>query len=101
MKKYLVPIRIKGQVVKTVIYADSVIHARLLGEWHYGMGSVVSTPSKLEEHGATTPQTPEQARVKSLQDQADRAKHAVKAEKARQALANAQQKLSNVKSNSY
>jgi hypothetical protein len=37
--------------------------------------------------------TPEQARVKALQIQADRAKNAVKAERARQKIAKAQQQI--------
>lgn len=42
------------------------------------------------------PPTREQARVKSLQAQADRAKQAVKAEKARQTIAKGQKALSNL-----
>ncbi len=51
-------------------------------------------PTKLNEASAIKPPTPEQARVKSLQAQADRAKQAVKAEKAKQMLAKAR-KISN------
>ena len=86
MNKYLVQVRIKGQIVKTTVEADSVIHAKLLAEWHFGIGSVASTPTKLSENTISTPQTPEQARIKSLQTQADRAKDAVKAERARQQM---------------
>lgn len=71
MNKYLVAIRIKSQVVKTIIYADSVIHAKLLGEWHYGIGSVTNTPIKLDE---THPPTPEQQRVNQLKQQLDTAR---------------------------
>ena len=42
------------------------------------------------------PLTPEQARVKALQDQADRAKNAVKAERARQKIQKAQQTIQSV-----
>ena len=97
MNKYLVQVRIKGQIVKTAIEADSVIHARLLAEWHFGIGSVASTPNKLGENAVSTPQTPEQARVKALQAQADRAKNAVKAERARQQMKKAQTQLNTVK----
>jgi hypothetical protein len=93
MSKYLVQVRIKGQIVKTTIDADSFIHAKLLAEWHFGIGSVVSTPTKLGENAVSTPQTTEQARVKALQIQADRAKNAVKAERARQKIAKAQQQI--------
>ena len=97
MNKYLVQVRIKGQIVKTTIEADSVIHAKLLGEWHFGIGSVANTPTKLSENTISTPQTPEQARVKALQAQADRAKNAVKTEKARQQIAKAQKQVSSIK----
>ncbi|QWD79249.1 hypothetical protein ICV01_06250 [Polynucleobacter sp. MWH-Spelu-300-X4] len=93
MNKYLVSIRIKGQVVRTTIEADSSIHARLIAEWHFGIGSVASPPTKLKETSISTPQTLEKARVKSLQAQADRAKQAVKAEKARQTIAKAQEQM--------
>jgi hypothetical protein len=51
-------------------------------------------PTKLDEAGISNkPPTPEQTRVKSLQAQADRAKQAVKAEKARQKIRQAQDSL--------
>ena len=65
MNKYLVTIQINGQIVKTVFYANSTTHAKLLGQWHYGMKSVVSTPTLIDEQ-VGAPQTPEQARIKSL-----------------------------------
>lgn len=98
MNKYLVQVRIKGQLIKTTVEADSSIHARLIAEWHFGIGSVASTPTKLEEASISTPQTPEQARVKSLQAQADRAKQAVKAEKAKQKIKQGQMQLSKLSS---
>lgn len=98
MNKYLVQVRIKGQIVKTTIEADSAIHARLIAEWHFGIGSVANTPSPIREQAISAPQTPEQARVKSLQAQADRAKQAVKAEKARQTIAKGQKQIANIKS---
>ena len=69
MNKYLVTVRIKGQLVRTTVEADSTIHAKLLGEWHYGIGSVATTPTRLEE---TT--TPEQQRVNQLKQQQDTSK---------------------------
>jgi len=93
MHRYLVTLRVKSQMVKTIIFADSTVHARLLGEWHYGIGSVVSAPVRLNETQAVTPQTPEQARIKSLQTQAARAKQVYRTEKARQKVAQAQQQL--------
>lgn len=44
----------------------------------------------------TTPQTPEQARIKSLQTQKDNISKQLKAERARQKLAKARETLSNL-----
>jgi hypothetical protein len=96
MNKYLVHVRIKGQILKTTIEADSVFHAKLLAQWHFGIGSVANTPTKLGENSVSTPQTPQQARIKSLQTQADRAKDAVKAERARQQIKKAQSQLTKI-----
>jgi len=96
MNKYLVAVRIKGQLVKTTVEADSTIHAKLIAEWHFGIGSVSSTPTKLGEDAVSAPQTPEQLRIKSLQTQADRAKLAVKTEKARQQMKKAQTQLASL-----
>ncbi len=96
MNKYLLSIHIKGQVVKTTIEADSAIHAKLLGEWHYGIGSVAHTPIRLEE--VATPQTPQQARIKSLQTQKDNLNKQLKAERNRQKIQRAQQLIKKVAS---
>lgn len=96
MNKYLVSIRIKGQVVRTTIEADSSIHARLIAEWHFGIGSVASPPIKLEEASISTPQTPDQIRIKSMQDRVKRDQEAVKAERARQKIKAGQKTLSNL-----
>ena len=56
-------VHIKGQIVKTTIEADSVIHAKSLAEWHFGIGSVAGTPTKLGEDAVSASQTPEQARL--------------------------------------
>ena len=79
-------------MVKTIIFADSTVHARLLGEWHYGIGAVVSAPVRVDETQVVA-QTPAQARIKSLQTQAARAKQVYRTEKARQKVAQAQQQL--------
>jgi hypothetical protein len=92
MNKYLVAIRIKGQVVKTTIEADSVIHAKLLGEWHYGIGSIASTPTRLAEQvrGASN------LRLDALKRQKDNATQALKAERNRQKIQKAQQTIANI-----
>ncbi len=95
MNKYLLSIRIKGQIVKTTIEADSAIHAKLLGEWHYGIGSVAYTPIRLEEVAA--PQTPQQTRIKSLQTQKKNISKQLKAERDRLKLARAQNTIANIR----
>lgn len=96
MNKYLVQIRIKGQVVNTTIEADSTIHAKLLGEWQYGIGSVASSPIKLEEQNPKSPQTPQQARIKSLQMQKDNVSKQLKAERDKQKIQKAQQTITKI-----
>lgn len=96
MNKYLVTIRIKGQLVKTTIEADSAIHAKLIAEWHFGIGSVANAPTKLGENAIQAPLTPEKARVKALQAQVDRAKQAVKNERARQKIKQGQKEIGKV-----
>ena len=91
MYKYLVSIRIKSQVVKTIIYADSTIHAKLLAEWNYGIGSVTNTPQRLQE----TQTTPQQQRVNQLKQQLDTAKCTAKITKLNQQ----QQKLNQQRAN--
>jgi hypothetical protein len=51
---------------------------------------------RIKEIVSTKPLTPEQARLKALKDQADRARAAVKAERARQKIRVGQQALANV-----
>jgi hypothetical protein len=97
MNKYLLSVRVKGQVVKTTIEADSTIHAKLLGEWHYGIGSVATSPIKLEEQSPKSPPTPQQQRIKSLQMQKDNVSKQLKAERDRQKIAKARQIIATTK----
>jgi hypothetical protein len=53
---------------------------------------------RIYEIVSTKPLTPEQARLKALKDQADRARAAVKAEKARQKIGSGQAQLNNINS---
>ena len=113
MNKYQAYVRIKGQLVNTAVFADSPIHARLILQYHFGMNSLASTPSIVtrESRGhqmidevisaikAKPPQTPEQARVASLQNQKDAASKALKAERNRQKIKRAQQQISAARAN--
>ena len=108
MNKYQAYVRIKGQLVNTVVFADNPIHARLILQYQFGMDSLASNPSVIthESRGyqmidevisaikAKPPQTPEQARVASLQNQKDAASKALKLERNRQKIKRAQQQIS-------
>ena len=95
MNKYLVSLRIGGQLVKTVVFADSTIHARLLCQYKYGMNSIAVGPVRVDEDEALLdstsktikpkPQmTPAQARINALKQGVERSKDQLHAERERQ-----------------
>lgn len=94
MKEYIATVRIKGSQIKTVVHADSLIHARLLLQYQYGWDSIVSSPVLAE---TIAPKTPEQLRIDSLKAIKKRAADALAAERQRQQIAKAQKTLSAVK----
>jgi hypothetical protein len=94
MNKYIASVRIKGSSVKTMVFADSQLHARLILQYQYGMDSLQSTPIKVNEANAIKPLSSEQARLKSMQDRVKRDQDAVKAERARQKIKAGQNTLS-------
>lgn len=109
MNKYVATIRVNGTTVRTVVYADSSIHARLILEYQFGSGNVVHSPTLAE--GATNdcltldevvatikPLTPQQTRLDSLKRQKDTATKNLKAERDRQKVAKAQQQIQSIKS---
>jgi len=51
MNKYLVTLRLKGQLVKTAVYADSTTHAQLICEYQFGMGCLSGSPTQMREGG--------------------------------------------------
>jgi hypothetical protein len=95
MYKYQVLVKVKGSTVKTIIFADNEIHARLLAQYQYGMNSLLSNPHKLglSEAGTIKPLTPDQARIKSMQDRVKKDQQAVKAERAKQKIKSGQEQL--------
>ena len=95
MYKYQVLVKVKGSTVKTIIFADNEIHARLLAQYQYGMNSLLSNPQKLglSEDGTIKPLTPDQSRIKSMQDRVKKDQQAVKAERARQKIKAGQSQL--------
>jgi hypothetical protein len=95
MDKYLATVRIGGQLVKTIVYADSTVHARLLLQYKYGMKSIAVAPVQVDEstgdHAVPLrdgvikpPKTPEQARINALKLGVERSRQQLDAERERQ-----------------
>ena len=87
MNKYIAAVRVKGQIVKTIVFAESQIHARLILQYQFGMDAVVSSPTQISEVKVVKTLTPDQRRIKSMQAKVKQDQQAVKAEKARQMIA--------------
>jgi hypothetical protein len=98
MNKYLVTVRVGGQLVRTMVFADSSIHARLLIQYQFGMSSIASSPTlttkqvegyELFDEVVKTikpikPLNPSQARVAGLKKNVDTARTALQGERDRQ-----------------
>ncbi len=107
MNKYLASVRVNGQSIKTWVFADSALHARLIIQYQFGMNSLTASPV-LAEGGAEDytqldevvkaykPLTPQQARIKSLQTQKQNISKQLKAERDRQKIQRAQQTIQSV-----
>ena len=106
MNKYLATIRVKGQSMQTMVYADSSFHAKLILEYQFGMGNVIGTPAvstskesytPLEEIIASIkpikPLNPGAARIDSLKKQKAAVSKNLDAERDRQKIAKAQQQI--------
>ena len=110
MNKYIATVRIRGTSVKTVVFADSSTHARLILQYQFGMDSISSSPSLLtrEHRGYISleeaiakiqpikPLTPEQGRIEALKRQKETAAKSLKAERERQRVSKAQKTLFNL-----
>jgi len=96
MNKYLASVRIRGQIVKMAVFADSMIHARLILEYQFGMNSLASTPVQFNEADTIKPQSPDQARLAALKRQKDNVAKQIETERDRQKLAKAQKTISNL-----
>jgi hypothetical protein len=90
MKNYIATVRIKGNIVNTVVHAENTTHARLLLQYQYGWDSIVAHPVLGE---TITPKTPEQLRLDSLKATKQKAADALTAERKRQQVARAQKSL--------
>ncbi len=47
MHRYQVQAKVNGTWVKTVIFADSDLHARLIAQYQFGHGNVPFAPTKI------------------------------------------------------
>ena len=94
MNKYLASVRIRGQIVKMAVFADSMTHARLILEYQFGMNSLASSPVQVNEAGTIKLQTPDQARLAALKRQKDNVAKQIEAERDRQKIYRAQQQIS-------
>ena len=93
MNKYQAGVRVKGQLVKTAVFADSPVHARLILQYQFGMDSIVTYPTAITEVSTIKPLTPDQQRIKSMQNRVKQDQAAIKAERARQKIKTGQEQL--------
>ena len=95
MNKYLATVRVRGKHIKTMVYADSAVHARLLLQYQFGMDCMVMGPQATNEAAdgyqlidsmikPKPPMTPAQARIKGLKQGVARSQEQLKGEQERQ-----------------
>jgi hypothetical protein len=96
LKTFLAQIRVQGSTARTTIQADSFSQARAMLAHIYGQVNVMSVTQMAEATNETAtikPETPAQARVKSLADQAASLKKQEKVARAQIGLKNAQARM--------
>lgn len=113
MKTYIATVRIHGRLVRTRIWADEPLHAKLLLQYFFGFNSIAAGPAlgecnlshlpdaeqlRIEEAAIapikpTKPRSPEQAQIDSLKARKDQATQALKAAQQRQRVVKAQKTL--------
>jgi hypothetical protein len=96
LKTFLAQIRAQGVIVRTTIQADSRPQARAILTHVYGQGNVqmvTQMASMTNETATIKPETPAQARVKSLADQAASLKRQEKVARAQIGLKRAQARM--------
>ncbi|MBT8528312.1 hypothetical protein G6711_02775 [Polynucleobacter paneuropaeus] len=98
MNKYVASVRVKGQLVKTMVFADSQLHARLILQYQFGFNNLASTPAQVSEAiiQPIKPLNPQQARLDGLKRQKETVSKQLKIERDRQKISKAQQQLARV-----
>jgi len=76
------------------VFADSMIHARLILEYQFGMNSLATIPVQVNEAGTIKLQTSDQARLAALKRQKDNVAKQIEAERDRKKIYRAQQQIS-------
>ena len=96
LKRFLVQVRARGTMIRTTVEADNRTQACAMLAHLYGLENIVSVTqaqSITNEAGTFKPKSPEQLRIKSMDDQAANLKQQAKREKAQQLMAKAQERL--------
>lgn len=116
MNKYLATIRVIGQTIKTAVFADSPIHARLMLQYQFGMDCIVANPTLAPKESCgyqsleevitriksikpikpLSPLTPEQSRIEVLKRQKLKASKDLESERARQRMIKDQKRIFNL-----
>jgi len=78
------------------IFANSPVHARLILQYQFGMDSIVAYPTAITEVATIKPLTPDQQRIKSMQNRVKQDQAAIKAERARQKIRAGQAELAKI-----
>jgi len=50
MNKYLATVRVRGNTVRTIVFADSSLHARLILEYQFGIGNVAVSQTPINSN---------------------------------------------------
>jgi hypothetical protein len=113
MNQYIATVRVHGRLVRTRIWADEPIHAKLLLQYYFGMSSIAAGPVLGEGNHSHLPdadylrlkeaaiakikpiktRSPEQAQIDGLKARKDQASQALKSAQQRQRVVKAQKTL--------
>ena len=110
MNKYVLTVRVRGQILKTAVYAESTFHAQLICQYLFGINNVIGSATQVAREDMNVaildevakflkpikPLTPQQTRIDGLKRQKDTIAKQLKAERARQKMAKAQQQIFNL-----
>ena len=113
MKTYIATVRIHGRLMRTRVWADDPVHARLLLQYFFGMSSIAVGPvlgegdhshlpnaeelrlkeARIAGIKPVKPKSPEQAQIDNLKARKDQATQALKAAQHRHRVIKAQRAL--------